>query len=573
MWRRRAPRLARRRRARPGRDAGGLVARAGLRRPRRRRARRAPASSPRSVPSRTRPGAVLPHERTHRGPDRGPARAPAGDPDPARADLPPLRGRAAARAPGARARPRGRTARGSGGSRAIRVSRPLRRPAAPDRGRAPSLRDGGRVRAEDGADRHARRPRLDGRPGSRDLPDPPGVLQPAGHRPRRRGARETSRSALEALAAEPPAEPPPCSSVATGRGLVRGDGGRARRGAGRPASATRASRTRRTATRRSAGRETARPTRALPRARRSVSRTSSRARGRGRRCPRRRRTSSRSSCRGSCSTPSTRDGLARVCRAAVADLEEVLARAADAASSASRCCAPARAATTRPRSTRRPRTPSCGASRRSATDLTLVSEELGVRAFGAGGGPTVVVDPIDGSVNAKRGIPFFSLSLAVADGPTMDDVVFGYVYDFGAREEWVGGAGRGALLDGVAARRARPEGRRSRSSSLEGTTTDAIAAVVAGDARCRPPAARHGLARALALPPRRRAVSTPSAASSRHGRSTSRPRSSSSASGATRSTCSRTRRSAPRRSTSASARGSSPRRRTTCARTIAAALR
>ena len=83
-------------------------------------------------------------------------------------------------------------------------------------------------------------------------------------------------------------------------------------------------------------------------------------------------------------------------------------------------------------------------------DLTLVSEELGVRVFGAGGPPVVVVDPIDGSVNAKRGIPFFSLSLAVAEGSTMDDVTFGYVYDFGAREEWVADRGGGALLDGAA---------------------------------------------------------------------------------------------------------------------------
>ena len=53
-------------------------------------------------------------------------------------------------------------------------------------------------------------------------------------------------------------------------------------------------------------------------------------------------------------------------------------------------------------------------------DLTLVSEELGIRTFGDGGEVRVVVDPIDGSVNAKRAIPFFSLSLAVADGPTME---------------------------------------------------------------------------------------------------------------------------------------------------------
>jgi myo-inositol-1(or 4)-monophosphatase len=39
--------------------------------------------------------------------------------------------------------------------------------------------------------------------------------------------------------------------------------------------------------------------------------------------------------------------------------------------------------------------------------FTLVSEELGVRT----GGPTwVVLDPIDGSINAKRGLPpFFAL--------------------------------------------------------------------------------------------------------------------------------------------------------------------
>jgi myo-inositol-1(or 4)-monophosphatase len=55
-------------------------------------------------------------------------------------------------------------------------------------------------------------------------------------------------------------------------------------------------------------------------------------------------------------------------------------------------------------------------------DFLLVSEELGEHTFGAGGPTRVVLDPIDGSLNAKRGIPFFSLSIAVADGATMDDV-------------------------------------------------------------------------------------------------------------------------------------------------------
>ena len=110
------------------------------------------------------------------------------------------------------------------------------------------------------------------------------------------------------------------------------------------------------------------------------------------------------------------------------------------------------------------------------TDLTLVSEEIGVLTIGAGGALTAVVDPIDGSVNAKRGIPFFSLSLAVAEGATMDDVVFGFVYDFGAREEWVVERGNGALLNGSRLDLPGPKPE-IEILALEGTTTDAIAAV------------------------------------------------------------------------------------------------
>ena len=110
-------------------------------------------------------------------------------------------------------------------------------------------------------------------------------------------------------------------------------------------------------------------------------------------------------------------------------------------------------------------------------DLTLVSEELGVRRFGAGGGLHVVVDPIDGSVNAKRGIPYFSLSLAVAEGPTMDDVTFGFVHDFGAGEEWVAERGRGARLNGAPLEGPGPKDA-IEILALEGTTTEAIADVV-----------------------------------------------------------------------------------------------
>jgi len=81
-------------------------------------------------------------------------------------------------------------------------------------------------------------------------------------------------------------------------------------------------------------------------------------------------------------------------------------------------------------------------------DFLLVSEELGERRFGAGGRRRVVVDPIDGSLNAKRGLPYFCLSIAVADGDTMADVDFAYLYDFGSGEEWTARRGQGAFVDG-----------------------------------------------------------------------------------------------------------------------------
>jgi myo-inositol-1(or 4)-monophosphatase len=81
-------------------------------------------------------------------------------------------------------------------------------------------------------------------------------------------------------------------------------------------------------------------------------------------------------------------------------------------------------------------------------DFHLVSEELGERTYGANPKLRVVVDPIDGSLNAKRNIPFFSVSIAVAEGATMKDVVFGFVHDFGSNEEWTAERGKGAKLNG-----------------------------------------------------------------------------------------------------------------------------
>ena len=135
--------------------------------------------------------------------------------------------------------------------------------------------------------------------------------------------------------------------------------------------------------------------------------------------------------------------------------------------------------------------------------FTLVSEELGEASYGSGGPWRVVVDPIDGSLNAKRGIPFFSLSIAVADGATMGDVCFGYVYDFGSGEEWTATRGGGAQLNGRALGARAAEGR-DRDPLLRGDDDRRGRRQGRGRRRSRVSPADHGLARDLALPSRRR---------------------------------------------------------------------
>jgi myo-inositol-1(or 4)-monophosphatase len=157
-----------------------------------------------------------------------------------------------------------------------------------------------------------------------------------------------------------------------------------------------------------------------------------------------------------------------LCRRAVAGLEQMLAAAPSIAE---------RARETGTRGSGGDRTLAIDAAAESVVFAELdalsatghrfraISEERGEVDYGDAG-VRVIIDPIDGSLNAKRGIPHHALSIAVADGPTMADVVFAFVYDFGPREEWRATRGEGAWCNGVELDRDATE-RRGRDGRLE----------------------------------------------------------------------------------------------------------
>ncbi len=84
----------------------------------------------------------------------------------------------------------------------------------------------------------------------------------------------------------------------------------------------------------------------------------------------------------------------------------------------------------------------------------LVSEEAGM--IGAADAPwRVIVDPLDGSLNAKRGLGSSCASIAVADGETLDAVTVGYVEDYTRPRRYAAVKGAGVVCTGTA--RAEPD--------------------------------------------------------------------------------------------------------------------
>jgi myo-inositol-1(or 4)-monophosphatase len=80
--------------------------------------------------------------------------------------------------------------------------------------------------------------------------------------------------------------------------------------------------------------------------------------------------------------------------------------------------------------------------------FTLVSEESGVKKFGASAGECfVTVDPIDGTTNLIRGLPFYACSIAVSDKPMLEDVYAGMVADLCHDVTYTAFKGKGAYRD------------------------------------------------------------------------------------------------------------------------------
>ena len=98
--------------------------------------------------------------------------------------------------------------------------------------------------------------------------------------------------------------------------------------------------------------------------------------------------------------------------------------------------------------------------RRAGERFSLLSEEAGQVNFGAAF-PLVVLDPIDGSLNAKQGIPLVGVVLSLLDGPTVADLRVGHVLNLVTGDSFDALKAKGATHNGspLAALPSRPSGR------------------------------------------------------------------------------------------------------------------
>ncbi len=80
--------------------------------------------------------------------------------------------------------------------------------------------------------------------------------------------------------------------------------------------------------------------------------------------------------------------------------------------------------------------------------VRLVSEEVGERVIGENPEFTVVLDPIDGTYNALKSIPLYSISIAIARDD-LAHIKFAYIRDLYTKKEYWAAKGEGAYSNDV----------------------------------------------------------------------------------------------------------------------------
>jgi myo-inositol-1(or 4)-monophosphatase len=85
----------------------------------------------------------------------------------------------------------------------------------------------------------------------------------------------------------------------------------------------------------------------------------------------------------------------------------------------------------------------------SGVSFSLVSEESGFQTFGDRFKECfVTVDPVDGTTNLMRGLPFYATSIAVSAKPVLGDVYAGMVSDLHQNVTYIAQKGKGAFFEG-----------------------------------------------------------------------------------------------------------------------------
>ncbi len=87
----------------------------------------------------------------------------------------------------------------------------------------------------------------------------------------------------------------------------------------------------------------------------------------------------------------------------------------------------------------------------SGEDCTAISEEFGIKQFGnpkKAAKQFIVIDSVDGTNNAVRGVPFSAVSIAVSDGGRTSSIYASVVVDLYRGEVFAAEKGKGSRLNG-----------------------------------------------------------------------------------------------------------------------------